>query len=118
MKTKKAYLILAAVVISFTGMYSFAGANSFEPVVSSGLILVADSADAKIYTCPMHPEVISDEPGECPKCGMDLVLKEADIKQDDAKDEKQDEKKNEKKDEKKESIEHDHNSGHKHGCKH
>lgn len=25
------------------------------------------------YTCPMHPEVRSDKPGECPKCGMDLV---------------------------------------------
>ncbi len=25
------------------------------------------------YTCPMHPEVISDHPGSCPKCGMKLV---------------------------------------------
>ncbi len=25
------------------------------------------------YTCPMHPEVISDKPGRCPKCGMALV---------------------------------------------
>jgi len=25
------------------------------------------------YTCPMHPEVISDKPGSCPKCGMNLV---------------------------------------------
>lgn len=25
------------------------------------------------YTCPMHPEVRQDEPGECPKCGMQLV---------------------------------------------
>lgn len=24
------------------------------------------------YTCPMHSEVVSDEPGECPKCGMAL----------------------------------------------
>ena len=24
------------------------------------------------YTCPMHPEIIRDEPGECPKCGMAL----------------------------------------------
>ena len=24
------------------------------------------------YTCPMHPEVVQDEPGECPKCGMAL----------------------------------------------
>lgn len=27
------------------------------------------------YTCPMHPEVMSDKPGKCPKCGMDLVKK-------------------------------------------
>jgi len=27
------------------------------------------------YTCPMHPEVISDKPGNCPKCGMALVEK-------------------------------------------
>jgi hypothetical protein len=25
------------------------------------------------YTCPMHPEVISDRPGKCTKCGMTLV---------------------------------------------
>lgn len=25
------------------------------------------------YTCPMHPEVIRDKPGDCPKCGMKLI---------------------------------------------
>lgn len=25
-----------------------------------------------IYTCPMHPEVRQDHPGNCPKCGMSL----------------------------------------------
>ena len=25
-----------------------------------------------VYTCPMHPEVIRSEPGECPECGMAL----------------------------------------------
>lgn len=28
---------------------------------------------AKIYTCPMHPEVVRTRPGKCPKCGMQLV---------------------------------------------
>lgn len=31
----------------------------------------------KIYTCPMHPEVETDKPGNCPKCGMILVLKKS-----------------------------------------
>jgi FtsP/CotA-like multicopper oxidase with cupredoxin domain len=26
-----------------------------------------------VYTCPMHPEVTSTEPGRCPKCGMKLL---------------------------------------------
>ena len=25
------------------------------------------------YTCPMHPEIILDKPGNCPKCGMHLL---------------------------------------------
>lgn len=25
-----------------------------------------------LYTCPMHPEVVRDGPGSCPKCGMAL----------------------------------------------
>ncbi|MDD9728129.1 MAG: copper-translocating P-type ATPase [Silicimonas sp.] len=31
------------------------------------------SSQPQVYTCPMHPEVVSDEPGDCPKCGMHLV---------------------------------------------
>jgi hypothetical protein len=27
------------------------------------------------YTCPMHPEVVQDKPGNCPKCNMELVEK-------------------------------------------
>ena len=29
--------------------------------------------DAEVWTCPMHPEVRKDGPGDCPKCGMHLV---------------------------------------------
>ena len=35
----------------------------------------ADEGKAVQYTCPMHPEVVSDKPGNCPKCGMTLVPK-------------------------------------------
>ncbi|WP_041932262.1 HlyD family efflux transporter periplasmic adaptor subunit [Cytophaga hutchinsonii] len=35
------------------------------------------SNEAKIYTCPMHPEIIRNKPGKCPICGMDLVEKGA-----------------------------------------
>jgi rubrerythrin len=32
-----------------------------------------EAAEGTTYTCPMHAEVTSDKPGECPTCGMDLV---------------------------------------------
>lgn len=30
---------------------------------------------AQEYTCPMHPQIVRDVPGQCPVCGMDLVPK-------------------------------------------
>ena len=51
------------------------------PVLLLAMILLScnNKADEKtkatseLYTCPMHPEVKSDKPGKCPKCGMELV---------------------------------------------
>ncbi|MEO6078889.1 MAG: heavy metal translocating P-type ATPase, partial [Steroidobacteraceae bacterium] len=33
---------------------------------------VAKASTAATYTCPMHPEIRQDHPGNCPKCGMTL----------------------------------------------
>jgi P-type Cu+ transporter len=32
------------------------------------------SSVKKIFSCPIHSEIITDMPGKCPICGMDLVL--------------------------------------------
>ena len=34
---------------------------------------------AALYTCPMHPDIEQDQPGDCPKCGMALEPKQAAI---------------------------------------
>ena len=61
-------LIAAAMTLGV----SFSFAQTSKPKTS-------DSTAAKyVYTCPMHPEVITDKPGKCPKCGMTLVKKKVD----------------------------------------
>ncbi len=37
----------------------------------------AEPARASSYTCPMHSDVVSNEPGTCPKCGMNLEQQQA-----------------------------------------
>ncbi len=37
------------------------------------------SAEKVTYTCPMHPEINADKPGNCPKCGMKLVPKKSKV---------------------------------------
>ena len=44
------------------------------PVCGMDLVKAPDlNANKTQYTCPMHPEIIEDQPGDCPICGMDLV---------------------------------------------
>ncbi len=36
-------------------------------------ILTQSKSQTQKFACSMHPEIISDKPGKCPKCGMDLI---------------------------------------------
>src|SRR5512145_2915062 len=77
MKTNKIQAIVMAIfTAAIMGMYFIPAAysNNSNRIYTDSTI--TDSTKAAVYTCPMHPEVISDKPGQCPKCGMDLILKE------------------------------------------
>jgi P-type Cu+ transporter len=45
--------------------------------VARGPTSVFHVSGKTIYTCPMHPDVQQDHPGNCPKCGMTLELETA-----------------------------------------
>jgi Cu+-exporting ATPase len=49
----------------------FANAAPGDAPPAAGAPPVAADAGT-IYTCPMHPEIRQDHPGNCPKCGMTL----------------------------------------------
>ena len=40
---------------------------------SSPALSAASEAEQVSYVCPMHPEIVADQPGDCPICGMPLV---------------------------------------------
>lgn len=50
-------------------------------VIQAGQQQKKDTTVKVVYTCPMHPEVVQDKPGKCPKCKMNLVKKEVSLKE-------------------------------------
>ena len=53
---------LAAIAIWAVAMY-------LQPTEGVG----QSTGASVVYRCPMHPAVVSEKPGRCPVCGMDLV---------------------------------------------
>lgn len=53
-----------------------AGSCSSPKPDTAGEAVQIDSLKSRTeYTCPMHPSVVSDQPGVCPDCKMELQVK-------------------------------------------
>lgn len=66
MKITNKLAILATLAIATVAVLGATGCSTPEHDHSS---------HAHKYTCSMHPDVVQDKAGKCPKCGMDLTEK-------------------------------------------
>src|SRR5262245_2076209 len=48
------------------------GQHAVGPIVLAPVLPTRRLSTGTTYTCPMHPEIVSDRPGSCPICGMAL----------------------------------------------
>ena len=71
--------ILIYSIILIAGMV-FAAASVYAQEPEADKPVTEEKQEVK-YTCSMHPEVVQDEPGKCPKCGMELVEKKCEKKE-------------------------------------
>ncbi|MGD8890621.1 MAG: heavy metal-binding domain-containing protein, partial [Desulfobacterales bacterium] len=70
-------LITAAITFSLTFVLLKYTGSTPKQASSNAQTESAEDREKTVYVGPMHPWIISDEPGQCPICGMDLVPKTA-----------------------------------------
>ncbi|HEY6071666.1 MAG TPA: heavy metal-binding domain-containing protein, partial [Chthoniobacterales bacterium] len=58
---------LAIILTAFVATGAYAQHEHHQPTQAQ------EQSSKQFYTCPMHPEIVRNEPGQCPKCGMTLV---------------------------------------------
>jgi len=70
-KPKSQLIILVAIAALVFGiaMGFFIGRSSGPEQAPESEVI----AGAQLYSCGMHPDIISEEPGNCPICGMKLT---------------------------------------------
>jgi RND family efflux transporter MFP subunit len=65
---KTAIIVLVTLLIGLGAGYAIFNQSEAQTLTET-------SSGKQLYTCGMHPEIISDEPGYCPICGMKLTPK-------------------------------------------
>ena len=71
MKNKKIFIVLVTALVVITGLFMI---NRFKTPQTQKTKSIQQT---QMWTCGMHPSVVSDKPGKCPLCGMDLIPKKA-----------------------------------------
>ena len=66
------YSIALIAIVSFAIAFTSCN-NSNKQNAATETTDSTNHEGAHRYTCSMHPEVVSDKPGKCSKCGMDLM---------------------------------------------
>jgi len=64
-KKKSIIIVGLTIIIISVGLYFIIGLGSSDSST--------DNTEKQLYTCGMHPEIISEEPGNCPICEMKLT---------------------------------------------
>lgn len=64
--------ILVVVIVAIGGWFVAEQYNAMPVEKETAIEHAKKHLDPK-YVCPMHPQIVRDEPGSCPICGMDLV---------------------------------------------
>ena len=63
-------LVAIAAIVAVVSIASYSGVH-----LGGGKTTSSSSSESQLYTCPMHPSIVQDHPGQCPICSMTLVPK-------------------------------------------
>ncbi|MDO8739811.1 efflux RND transporter periplasmic adaptor subunit [Candidatus Deferrimicrobium sp.] len=67
------YIVTAVLVLAGAGLLAFYNVPAFHVLLHPHPVGDNAAKTADMYTCGMHPFILSDKPGNCPICGMTLT---------------------------------------------